>query len=85
MSRTKTNEKWLLTSVALRDAYTDFILSRQAMNCTPSTLAFYRYTDGMHLQNLGGWENLDMVDHYAQMDDIDLLEAPKAPSPVDNL
>ncbi len=41
--------------------------------------------DGMHLQNLGGWENLDMVDHYAQMDDIDLLEEHKAHSPVDNI
>ena len=28
----------------LCDAYTDFMLSRQAMNCTPSTLEFYKYT-----------------------------------------
>ena len=50
MSKTKTTEKWLLTSVALRDAYTDFMLSRQAMNCTPSTLAFYKFTVGKFLE-----------------------------------
>jgi site-specific recombinase XerD len=50
MSRTKTKQEWSLASVALRDAYTDFILSRQAMNCTPSTLAFYRYTAGKFLE-----------------------------------
>lgn len=46
---TKTIKLWLLASVALTDAYTDFILSRQAMNCTPSTLAFYKYTAGAFL------------------------------------
>lgn len=33
-----------LVSVAFADAYTDFILSRQAMQCTRATLEFYRYT-----------------------------------------
>ena len=47
MSTTKS--EWLLTSVALRDANTDFILSRQAMNCTAFTLAFYKYTTGKFL------------------------------------
>jgi hypothetical protein len=32
MPKAKTTQTWLLDSVALRDAYTDFILSRQAMN-----------------------------------------------------
>src|SRR6476660_5341341 len=50
MSRAKTTNKWLLASVELRDAYTDFILSRQAMNCTPSTLAFYNFTVGKFLE-----------------------------------
>ncbi len=36
-------------SVALTDAYTDFILSRQAMNCTRATLDFYRFTAGAFL------------------------------------
>src|SRR5215208_2247785 len=48
--RTKTKQEWSLASVALRDAYTDFYLSRQAMNCTPSTLAFYKYTAGKFLE-----------------------------------
>ncbi len=34
---------WQLASVALQDAYTDFVLSRQAMRCTQDTLAFYGY------------------------------------------
>jgi site-specific recombinase XerD len=54
MSRTKTTQKWLLASVELRDAYTDFILSRQAMNCTPSTLAFYNFTVGKFLEWIEG-------------------------------
>lgn len=49
MSRTATQTKWLLASVALHDAFTDFMLSRQAMNCTPATLAFYKYTAGFFL------------------------------------
>src|SRR5574341_1295778 len=39
--------RWSLASVALADAWTDFILSRQAMNVAPSTLAFYHYTGRM--------------------------------------
>jgi len=49
MSRTITKQKWTLASVALTDAYTDFILSRQAMNCTPATMDFYKYTAGVFL------------------------------------
>lgn len=33
-----------LASVGLADAYTDFVLSRQAMQCTKATLDFYKYT-----------------------------------------
>lgn len=50
MSKTKTQQKWSLTSVGLRDAYTDFILSRQAMNAAPTTLEFYKYTVGKFLE-----------------------------------
>jgi site-specific recombinase XerD len=50
MPQTRTAQKWSLASVELRDAYTDFMLSRQAMNCTPSTLDFYRYTAGKFLE-----------------------------------
>ncbi len=48
--RADTKLRWSLASVALNDAYTDFILSRQAMNCTPATLVFYRYTAGEFLK-----------------------------------
>ena len=40
------NTKWRLASIDLTDAYTDFILSRQAINCSPSTLVFYKYSAG---------------------------------------
>ncbi len=45
----KKQQQWTLASVALRDAYTDFILSRQAMNCAPATLEFYKYTAGVFI------------------------------------
>jgi len=45
-SKLKKSVVWNLASASLLDAFTDFILSRQAMNCTPSTLQFYRFTAG---------------------------------------
>ena len=42
--RTATQQNWILASLALTDAYTDFILSRQAMQCTPATLDFHKQT-----------------------------------------
>jgi integrase len=47
--KTKATVSWSLASVALTDAYTDFILSRQAMNCAPATLSFYKFTAGVFL------------------------------------
>jgi hypothetical protein len=44
-----TTQKWTLASVALTDAYTDLILSRQAMNCTPAALEFDRHSAGAFL------------------------------------
>lgn len=52
--RTITQQKWILASLALTDAYTDFILSRQAMQCTPATLDFYKYTAGVFLKWVEG-------------------------------
>lgn len=49
-SKTKKMALWSLASIALQDAYTDFMLSRQAMNCTSATLEFYKYTAGKFLQ-----------------------------------
>jgi len=48
-ARTTTQQTWNLASLALNDAYTDFILSRQAMQCTQATLDFYRFTTGVFL------------------------------------
>ena len=47
--KVSTSPKGRLTSLKLTDAYTDFFLSRQAMNCTPKTLEFYQYTSGVFL------------------------------------
>jgi site-specific recombinase XerD len=41
--------------------------------------------DVLHLQALLGHSTLDMVQHYAQMIDEDLLQAHNAYSPIDNL
>ena len=49
VSRTRSKHVWNLASVALHDAYTDFILSRQAKNSTPATLDFYQRTAGVFL------------------------------------
>ncbi len=50
MSPTNTTQKWSLASLALTDAYTDFILSRQAMNCSPYTMSFYKFTAGKFME-----------------------------------
>ena len=42
-----TKQRWTLDSVELRDAYTDFMLSRQALNATKTTLDFYKFTAGI--------------------------------------
>jgi len=50
MPQTKITQSWSLASVALRDAYTDVMLSGQAMNATKSTLDFYYFTVGKFLE-----------------------------------
>ncbi len=50
--QTETKQRRYLASLALVDAYTDFMLSRQAMQCSPATLQFYRYTAGAFLDTL---------------------------------
>jgi hypothetical protein len=41
--------------------------------------------DVLHLQAMLGHASLDMVQHYAQMVDDDLLHSHQAHSPIDNL
>jgi integrase/recombinase XerD len=56
-----------------------------AMRRTFAILSLRAGMSPLHLQNLGGWESLDMVQHYAQMVDDDLLAEHHAHSPVDRL
>ncbi len=42
----RVEKKWALASIPLQDAYTDFLLSRQAMMCTTRTIQFYEFTLG---------------------------------------
>lgn len=44
-------QKWALASIPLQDAYTDFLLSRQAMMCTKRTMEFYAFT----LRKIAQW------------------------------
>ena len=44
LSAVVSKQSGTLASVGLSDAYTDFVLSRQAMQCTKATLEFYRHT-----------------------------------------
>jgi site-specific recombinase XerD len=69
--RTTTKQAWHLASVALRDAYTDFILSLRAG------------MDVLHLQAMLGHEGLEMTRHYVQVVDDDLLREHRAHSSVD--
>lgn len=59
--------------------------SPHAMRRTFTILALRADIDPLSLQHLGGWEDLQMVDHYAQMDDEDLMRAHEKHSPIDNL
>ena len=56
-----------------------------ALRRTFAILSLRAGMKALHLQNRGGWEDLEMVQHYAQMVDDDLLAEHKAHSPVDNL
>lgn len=49
-----TKQEWALASIALQDAYTDFILSRQAMLCSEQTLKWYGFTAGKFIKWLQG-------------------------------
>jgi len=49
-TKVKKQQTWALASTYLLDAYTDYILSRQAMMCTPRTIGFYKFTLGKILE-----------------------------------
>ncbi len=50
VKKTISQQAWVLASYLLDDAYTDFILSRQAMLCSPGTLRFYKFTAGKFVE-----------------------------------
>jgi integrase/recombinase XerD len=66
-------------------ALTGIHITAHALRRTFVILSLRNGMDVLHLQALGGWTSLDMVEHYAQMEDFDLLQAHKKHSPVDNL
>ncbi len=45
-TKSATNSRKQLTGATLRAAYDDFVLSRQAAGCAPTTLQFYEFTSG---------------------------------------
>ena len=49
---TDIQQRWAVASYALQDAYTDFILSKQAMLCSSKTIRFYHYTAGRFVKYL---------------------------------
>ncbi len=50
--KTDLQQRWAVASYQLQDAYTDFILSRQAMLCSPKTIRFYHFTAGRFVKYL---------------------------------
>lgn len=64
---------------------TGILITAHCLRRTFAILALRAGMDVLHLQNLGGWSSLDMVDHYAAMIDEDLLQAHKEHSPIDSL
>jgi len=65
--------------------HTGIHVSPHVLRRTFTILSLRAGMNALHLQNLGGWASLDMVQHYAQMVDEDLLAEHKAHSPIDNL
>ena len=47
-TQTVSSQLGTLVSVELADAFTDFVLSRQAMQCTKAKMEFYRYFHFCH-------------------------------------
>jgi site-specific recombinase XerD len=64
LSATTIKQSGTLASIALNDAYTDFVLSRQAMQCTKATMEFYRYTTAKFLE----WAERQGVNNPQQID-----------------
>ena len=62
-----------------------FYVTPHALRRTFTILSLRADMDVLHLQAMLGHSSLEMVQHYAQMVDVDLLQAHRAHSPIDNL
>jgi site-specific recombinase XerD len=60
-------------------------ITPHSLRRTFTLLSLRNGMDVLHLQALGGWSSLAMVQHYAQMVDEDLLQAHSLHGPIDNL
>jgi site-specific recombinase XerD len=65
--------------------YAGIHVTPHALRRTFVILSLRAGMDVLHLQAMLGHARLDMVQHYAQMVDDDLLQAHQAHSPIDNL
>jgi integrase/recombinase XerD len=75
----------LLTMCRRLTKRTGIKVTPHALRRTFAILSLRSGMSPLHLQALGGWEGFDMVKHYAQMVDDDLLQAHTEHSPIDNL
>lgn len=87
----KTDEGTRFSGTGLLSIYrrlrkkTGIYCSPHAMRRTWTILSLRADMDSLYLQHLGGWEDQTMLDHYAQVEDVDLLRAHRDHSPMDNL
>jgi site-specific recombinase XerD len=85
----RTNERLTGTGILLifrrLSKATGLHITPHALRRTFAILSLRAGMDALHLQNLGGWASLDMVQHYAQMVDEDLLHAHSQHSPIEGL
>lgn len=64
---------------------TGIYCSPHAMRRTWTILGLRAGMNVLHQQHMGGWEDRTMQDHYAQIEDLDLLHEHRDHSPMDNL
>lgn len=87
----QSNDGARLTGNGLRQVFTRLSkltgihITPHAMRRTWALLSLRAGMDAIHLQMLGGWAGLDMVAHYASLEDEDLLQAHRDHSPIDSL
>ncbi len=60
-------------------------VTAHALRRTFTIMALRAGMNPVYVQNLAGWEDMQMLIHYAQMEDIDLLQEHHAHSPIDGL